>query len=80
MLNCLDSVLEDIVKRNSNGWMFLLEKPIPDAVPSLDLEADIQNAKTVLRVTTAMLKNSVNKDIYNSSEVSVTSQCLQPIF
>ena len=73
MLNCLDAVMEEIVKRNTGGWLYLPEKSIgaassPTSAPS-ELANDIKNAKLVLRVTIAMLKNSVNKDIYNSSEV-----------
>lgn len=73
MLNCLDATMEDIIKRNDGGWLYLLESSSgttpSSSTPPAELANDIKNAKLVLRVTAIMLRNSVNKDIYNSSEV-----------
>ena len=68
LLNCLDTVMEIVLSRWKSQIILLVNFSEPNS-DSLGLGADLQYLKSVLKFTTALLKQTINKDVYSSVEV-----------
>ena len=68
LLNCLDTVMEIVLSR-WKSQIILVENVSEPNSDSLGLGADLQCLKSVLKFTTALLKQTINKDVYSSVEV-----------
>ncbi len=70
LLNRLDSILSGVVNRGKN-FLYLSESPelSPLASSPVILTKDIENAKIVLRFSSYLLFEAINKDVYHSTEL-----------
>lgn len=64
LLNMIDKELEEITERGKN-ILFLSANSSDEPVP----DTDIEDAKVLLSFTAYLLGNSMNKEVFSSSEV-----------
>lgn len=66
----IDKELEEITEKGKNVMFLSVNNSTDISGPN----ADIEDAKILLSFTAYLLGNSVNKEVYNSSEVSLPFQ------
>jgi len=75
VLNCFDSTMEKIITKWKNR-ILLNESPdmvLSDIENGVEFEMDLHCLKKVLKFSASLLRQSINKEVYNSTEVKSLS-------
>lgn len=80
MLNKLDQRMCNIMHAWRKYLVLTPESSRDDEQPtSSGMEVDVADLKEILRFNTQLLRSSINKEVYNSAEVSVQSRFFSDI-
>ena len=69
LLNCFDTVLENILSKWKSHLILVESVDGTSGNGQNGLDDDVMCLKSVLKFTSALLKQTINKDVYNSIEV-----------